>query len=219
MDGFLDDYAFLIQGLIDLYEASFEVKWLAWAIQLQEKQDQLFWDSEKGGYSTTSGTDPALLIRTREDYDGAEPSPNSVTAMNLLRLWQMTDRKEWKEKATRTLAMFAQRLKTYPEAMPQLVAALDFSFSKPKQIIIAGRPDAPDTRALLQLVHERFLPNKILMVADGADGQRQLSEWLPFIGSVGPKQGQATAYICENYVCKLPTADPQVVAGLLDPKA
>jgi len=219
VDGFLDDYAFLVQGLIDLYEASFDVRWLSWAIQLQTKQDGLFWDSKNGGYFTTSGADPAILMQTREDYDGAEPSPNSVAAMNLLRLWQMTDRKEWKGKAQKAFAGFAKRLESRPEALPQLVAALDFSLSKPKQIIVAGQANAPCTRALLRLVHERYIPNKILLLADGGPGQKQLAQWLPFIHSVTQKQGRATAYICENYVCKLPTADPQVVARLLDAKS
>ena len=99
------------------------------------------------------------------------------------------------------------------------MAALDFSLSKPKQIIIAGDPDGSDTRALLRLVHERFIPNKILLLADGAQGQKQLAQWLPFLKSMRRKQGRATAYICENYVCRLPTADPKVVVNLLDGKS
>jgi hypothetical protein len=219
IDGFLEDYAFLIQGLLDLYEASFDVGWLSWAMQLQEKQDQLFWDPKAGGYFTTSGRDPSILLKMRDDYDGAEPAPNSVAAMNLLRLSQMTDRQPWKEKAEGSFAVFAQRLETAPQTLPQMVAALDFHLSKPKQIIIAGSPKAADTRALLRLVHERFIPQKILLLADGAQGQKQLSEWLPFLKSVRPTEGRATAYICENYVCKLPTPDPQVVARLLDGKS
>ena len=215
VDGFLDDYAFLIQGLLDLYEASFDVRWLEWAVRLQEAQDQLFWDARGGGYFSTRGTDPSLLMRTREDYDGAEPSPNSVAVMNLLRLAQMTDRRAWTEKAEKTFGASARRLQAHPEALPQMACALDFSLSKPKQVIIAGQNNAADTRVLLRLVHGRFLPNKILLLADGAAGQKQLAHWLPFIESVARKQGRATAYICENYVCKLPTADPQVVARLL----
>ncbi len=218
VDGFLDDYAFLIQGLLDLYEASFNVEWLSWAVRLQEAQDELFWDGKGGGYYAAGGTDPLLLLRTREDYDGAEPSPNSVAAMNLLRLAQVTDRQDWKKEAQRTVAVFAQRLENSPEAMPQMVVALAFSLSKPKQIVIAGQPGAPDTRALLRLVHERFLPNKILLLADGGVGQKQLTRWLAFLQGVTRKQGRATAYICEDYVCKLPTSDPQTVARLLDGK-
>jgi uncharacterized protein YyaL (SSP411 family) len=218
VNGFLSDYAFLISGLIDLYEASFDVHWLAWAIALQEKQDQLFWDPQHGGYFDTSRSDPALITPTRESYDGAEPAPNSVAALNLLRLWQIADRKEWRAKAEKTFGVFARRMEASPAEMPQLAAALDFYLSKPKQIIIAGQPDAPDTRALLQLVHHRYIPNRILLLADGGPSQRQLARWLPFLSRISRKQGRATAYICENYVCKLPTADPRLVARLLDSK-
>ena len=218
VDGFLDDYAFLIQGLLDLYETSFDVKWLSWAVQLQQKQDQLFWDARQAAYFATAGNDSGILFRMRDDYDGAEPSANSVSGMNLVRLWQMTNREEWREKADKTFAAFSNRLQNSPEVLPQLMAALDFSLSKAKQIIIAGRPNAADTRALLRLVHQRYLPNKFLILADGGDGQRQISTWLRFVGAIRQKDGKATAYICENYICKLPTTDPRVVARLLDEK-
>jgi uncharacterized protein YyaL (SSP411 family) len=214
--GFLDDYAFLVQGLLDLYESSFDVQWLIWAVRLQEEQDRLFWDSRRGGYFATTSADTSILFRTREDYDGAEPSPNSVAAMNLLRLGEMTDRKAWREEAEKTLATFGPRLEQVPEAMPQMAAALDFSLSKILQIIIAGDAAAPDTRELQRLVSERYLPNKILLAADGGAGQKQIGAWLPFLAGVTRKDGKATAYICENYSCKLPTTDPKTVARLLD---
>ncbi len=221
IDGFLDDYAFLIQGLLDLFEASFDPTWLSWAMRLQEKQDQLFWDTQSGGYFSTGTEDASIVLRMREDYDGAEPSPNSVAALNLLRLGQMTDSESgraWREKADKLFAASSHRLESMPEAVPLLVAALDFSLSKHRQIIIAGQPDAPDTRALLRLVHERFIPNKILMVVDGGARQQQLARWLPFLEGMARQNGRATAFICENYTCKLPTADPQEVARLLDHK-
>jgi uncharacterized protein YyaL (SSP411 family) len=216
IQGFLEDYAYLIQGLLDLYEASFDVRWLEWAVRLQEKQDKLFWDAKTGGYFTTTGEDPSFLFRMREDYDGAEPAGNSVAALNLLRLAEIADRDDWRQKARRTFAVFGKQLEGFPQSMPQLVAALDFALSKPKQIIIAGEPGAKDTRALLRLVHDRFIPNKVLLLADGAQGQEQLAGWLPFVKFIKRKDGRATAYVCENYVCKLPTPDPEVVARLLD---
>jgi hypothetical protein len=214
--GVLEDYAFLIQGLLDLYETSFDVKWLTWAVRLQEQQDALFWDGKGGGYFSTRADAANVLVRMKDDYDGAEPSPNSVAAMNLLRLWQMTDRQELREKADATFAALADRLGPQGAAVPQLVAALDFSLSKPKQIVIAGEPGAADTRAMLRLVHDRFIPNKILLLADGGPAQQQLAQSLPFLKGVSRKDGRATAYICENYVCQLPTADLGIAAQLLD---
>jgi len=216
IDGYLDDYAFLNQGLLDLYEASFDVRLLSWAIRLQETQDHLFWDQKQGGYFTTSGRDRSILMRTREAYDGVEPSPNSVAAMNLLRLWQITDQQSYKDKAVKTLASFGPRLEQTPEAVPYMMSAFDFSLAKPRQIVIAGVPGAEDTRALLRLVWQRYLPNRVLLLVDGAQGQKQLAQWVPSLATVKRKQGHATAYICENYVCNLPTADPPTVARLLD---
>jgi uncharacterized protein len=218
VDGFLDDYTDLIAGLLDLYQAGFDIHWLKWAVSLQEKQDQLFGDDKDGGYFDVDSSDPSLLSRTREAYDGAEPSPNSTAAMNLLRLAQFTDRAQWRDKAQKTLSAFAARLQSQPEAVPALASALDFRLAQAKQILIAGDPSSRDTRELLHEVNARFLPNKILILADGGSGQQQLARWLPFAAGAHRMQGRATAYVCENYVCKLPTADPRVLAQLLDKK-
>ncbi|MBI4484892.1 MAG: thioredoxin domain-containing protein [Acidobacteria bacterium] len=216
IDAVVEDYAFLIQALIDLYETSFDVKWLSWAVRLQAQQDTLFVDGKAGGYFATRADASHVLVRMKDDYDGAEPSPNSVAAMNLLRLWQMTDRQDLRKKADVTFAALAGRLGPQGAAVPQLVAALDFSLSKPKQIVIAGEPGAADTRAMLRLVHDRFIPNKILLLADGGPAQQQLAQNLPFLKGVSRKDSRATAYICENYVCRLPTADLGIAAQLLD---
>ncbi len=216
--GFVDDYAFLIQGLLDLYETDFNVNWLAWAVRLQEKQDELFWDGKAGGYFSTSGKDPSILLQMREDYDGAEPSPNSIALGNLLRLAQMTGREAWRERGEQILRVFALRLAHGPETLPQMVAALDYSLAKPKQIVIAGAPGAGDTVAMLRLVHDRFLPHKIVLLADGAEGQKRLAQWLPFVEPMSRKDGRATAYVCENFTCQAPTSDPSAAAKLLDAK-
>ncbi len=216
--GFLDDYTDLIAGLLDLYQAGFEVHWLRWAVSLQEKQDRLFGNEKDGGYFDAAASDGSLLSRTREAYDGAEPSPNSTAAMNLLRLAQFTDRAEWRDKAQKTISAFAGRLQSDPQAVPALASALDLRLAQTKQILIAGDPMSPDTRELLREVNARFLPNKILLLADGGAGQRQLARWLPFVQSAHRIKDRATAYVCENYVCNLPTSDPRVVASLLEKK-
>ncbi len=218
IDGFADDYAFLIQGLLDLYEASFDINDLAWVFDLQKKQNELFWDSTGKGFFSTTGNDPSVLLRMKEDYDGAEPSPNSVAALNLLRLSQMLDEKPFREMAEKTLAAFGGRLQQAPSAMPQMMVVLDFSLAKPKQIVIAGKPNAADTRAMIFAVHENFIPNKILLRADGGKGQAFLGQHLEFIQDVKMLSGKATAYVCENYVCHTPTPDLSKLASLLVPK-
>jgi uncharacterized protein len=213
---YLDDYAFLIQGLLDLYEANFDPKLLSWALQLQSAQCRWFWDDSGGGFFTTRSSDHSILFRTREPYDGVEPSPSSVAAMNLLRIWQITDGQSWKQKADKTVRTFSAILEKQPEAVPFMAGAFDYSLAKHKQVVIVGRPGTGDTRKLLRLVWERYMPNRILMLADGGQDQQELAKFLPVVSSMRMKDGKATAYVCENYVCNLPTPDPNAVARLLD---
>ena len=166
IDGFIDDYAFFIQGLLDLYEASFDVCWLDWATALQDHQDALFWDEKGGAYFTTTGQDPNLLLRSKGDFDGAEPSPNSVSALNLVRLSWFFDNKDRLRMAKQTVNAFQARLSQSPSSRPQMLVALDASESAPKQIVISGKPDAPDTLALLREVNHRYKPNEIVILAD-----------------------------------------------------
>jgi uncharacterized protein YyaL (SSP411 family) len=207
IEGYADDYAFLIQGLLDLYETSFEIDDLNWAITLQNTQSSLFEDKNHGAFFTTAESDPSLLLRMKEDYDGAEPSANSVTVLNLLRLAQMTDNKARQQSADASLKAFADRLHKEPGAMPQMLVALDFSLGKPKQIVIAGKRDAEDTKAMLRAAHEGYHPNNILLLADGAEGQRALESYLEFLRDLQPVEGKATGFVCENYTCHLPTTN------------
>ncbi len=213
--GFADDYAFLIQGLLDLYEASFDIGWLRWATELQIKQDELFADHEQGGYFAVTKNDTSILLRMKEDYDGAEPSANSVAALNLLRLAQMTGNPDFQRAAGKTMGAFAAQLRNIPGAMPQMLVAVEFALKKPKQIVVAGNRDAEDTRALLREVHRHFIPNKVLLLADGGEGQQFLSERLEFLQTITPIDGRATAYLCEDYACSLPTNDPATLAEML----
>ena len=215
--GFAEDYAYLIQGLLDLYEADFDIAWVQWAVELQTKMDALFADPA-GGYFSTSGNDPSVLLRLKEDYDGAEPSPSSIAAMNLLRLAQFTGDEKHGERARKTLAAFSDQMTRLPSATPQMLCALDASLAKPRQIVIAGARDAAETNALLFQVHAEFLPNKILMLADGGPGQAWLGKRLEFFKTVGPLNGKPAAYVCENFVCQLPTSDPQQLRDLLGPR-
>lgn len=203
----LGDYAFFIQALIDLYEASFEIKWLQVAVTLTERMIEFFYDSNNGGFFDTAGSDASLLVRTKESTDGAEPSGNSLAILDLLRLSQLTGDLSLRQRAETSLQYFGDRMLHIPQGMAQFLVALDFSLGKPRQIIIAGRSGSADTMELLREVHSRFHPVKVLLFADGGTGQEMLSASIPFLKSVTMIDGKATAYVCENYACQLPTND------------
>ncbi len=216
LDAHLDDYAFMVSGLLDLYESSFQAQWLQYAITLTGTQIELFEDSRAGGFFDVSGRDASILMRMKSDYDGAEPTGNSVAALNLLRLAQMTDNQSWSEKATSTIAAFADRLAEYPPIMPQMLIAYDFQLDKPKRVVVAGKPGAADTEKMLDAIHSRFLPNKIILLADGGEGQALLSQHLQFLADIAMQENKATAYLCQNYTCKLPTTDVNELVRLLE---
>src|SRR6266496_3897177 len=215
VEGFADDYAFVVQGLLDLYEASFDVEWLKLATQLQETQDRLFFDEKKGGYFTTSGKDASVLLRMKDDNDSAEPAASSIAALNLLRLSQIYDDKQLEDRARKTIDAFATTLSHFPSAMPQMLVALDFSSSKPRQIVIAGNKDAPETKALLKEVHRHFLPKTIVVLADGGENQKFLGERNEAIRAMSMVDGKPAAYVCENFTCKAPVTDSKALSQLL----
>jgi uncharacterized protein YyaL (SSP411 family) len=152
----------------------------------------------------------------KEQYDGAEPTGNSIAAMNLLRLGQMTDNHNWRKKAEQTFTLFGEVMQKQPVVMPQMVAAYDLSISKVKQIILAGDKESDGARLLLKEIRTRYLPGKVVLFVDGGEAQKRLAKQLPFVANLTKVNGKPTAYICEEYVCQLPTSDPKVVAKLLE---
>ena len=215
VEGFADDYAFVIQGLLDLYGASFDIEWLKFAIELQETQDRLFFDEKNGGYFSTSGKDESVVLRMKDDNDSAEPAASSVAALNLLRLAQIRGEKQLQGRGEKTIGAFHVTLSRFPSAMPQMLVALDFSASKPRQIVIAGKKDAPETKALLAEVHRHFLPKTTILMADGAEGQNYLGEKIEAVRAMSMVDGKPAAYVCENFTCKAPVTDPKALRDLL----
>ncbi|MBI3551014.1 MAG: thioredoxin domain-containing protein [Elusimicrobia bacterium] len=215
--GIADDYAFVAQGALDLYEASFDLRWLEWALELTEEQVRRFGSPEGGFYMTEKDKDSSLLLRVMEDSDNVEPSASSVGALNLLRLAQFTGRKDLREAAERTLERFGPLMAQRGMAQAYMLCAADFALSKPRQIVIAGGADEPGTAALLKEVNGRFMPVKILLRVDDSNRER-LAKLLPFLKTVVPVGGKPTAYVCENYACKLPTNDLEQFKTLLDGK-
>jgi uncharacterized protein YyaL (SSP411 family) len=215
IEGFADDYAFVIQGFLDLYEASFNVEWLKLAVELQQTQDRLFFDEKNGGYFSTSGRDESVFLRMKDDNDGAEPAASSVAELNLLRLSRLRDDQKMADRVRKTIDAFATTLSHFPSAMPQMLVALDYSLTKPRQIVIAGKKDAPETKALLKEVRRHFLPKTIVLLADGAEGQKYLGEKNEAIRAMSLADGKPAAYVCENFTCKAPVTDVKALAELL----
>ena len=193
--GFLEDYAFLVQGLLDLYETGFDPACIETAVRLTEEQCRLFEDTANGGFYASAAGDSSLALRLKDTDDGAEPSGNSVAALNLLRLAQFTDRNDFRECAGRIFRSFAGTMNAAPGALPLMLAAFGYSLAPPKEIVIEGHADSADTRAMLRAVRRRFLPYKIVQ----------------FTGSAG----KATAHVCENQVCSLPVNDLPAFERLL----
>jgi uncharacterized protein YyaL (SSP411 family) len=213
--GFAEDYAFLVQGLLDLYETTFDTRWLAWAVQLQEKQNELFYDSEAGGYFANGVGDASVLLRLKQDSDGAEPSPNSIAVRNLVRLAAMLNRAEWHKLAEQTGRAFGAQLDQSPVAMPQMLASLGWLEGTPKEILIQGDAWSPDTSGLIAAVWRRYVPRRVLLRIDG-QSRPFFESRVPFVADL-PRDpgGTAIAYVCENYVCQLPTRDPATMVQLL----
>jgi len=215
VEGFADDYAFVIQGTLDLYEASFETRWLKFALELQRQMDALFWDTENGGYFAVTGHDNNILLRMKEDNDSAEPAASSVAALNLARLAAIRNDTGLLARAQETVNAFARQLAHFPSALPQMLVAFDFLEGALRQIVIAGNSDASETEALLAEVHRHFLPNRVLLLADGAEGQSYLGETNEAIRAMSMMGGKPAAYVCENFACKAPVTDVNELRSLL----
>ena len=214
-EGFAEDYAFLVQGLLDLYEASFDIRWLQWAEQLQGKMDELFFDAERGGYFDSHADDPSLVLRLKEDYDGAEPAPSSVAASNLLRLAAMLHRDEFRGRAQRTLEAFRGQWLDLPQTLPQMLCAVELALEPPRQVVMAGDPAAADFRALTAVLHERSGARRVLLCADGGEGRAWLAARAPEIAAMRALDDRPTAYVCENFTCQAPVHDAAALRALL----
>jgi len=210
-EGTLSDYAFFIQSLLDLYETSLDYKYLKTAINLCKKMVELFYDDVNGGFYDVSGNDKSILVRTKEDYDSAEPTGNSVAIMNLHRLSQLLDDNGLYNKAEHSLKQFTGRMSSQPFAMPQMLCALDYYLNKPKQIIIAGDRLDSNTVEMLREVNKRFIPNKILIYTNPA----KRNNLIPYLDKITKPSDKTLAYVCENYTCKLPTDSVDELVKLL----
>ena len=202
----LEGYAFLLDGVILLYEATVKPAHLDFAIRLARRLIEIFYDPANGGFwQSPAGTDD-LILRIKDDYDGAEPSGNSVATLALLKLAAITGLEEFKQPAELTLQLFAHRLQTQPAGLAYMLHALDFWLEEPRRVVLAGDPDSPALHALLRAAHSVYQPNKIILGNSGAVE--------PFAQTLPPKAG-ATAYVCSGTACQPPTSDGAVLKALL----
>jgi len=212
IEGTLEDYSFFVQGLIDLYESCFDEKYLGFAVKLTETMISDFYDEENSGFFDTSGKDKSILVRTKEDYDSAEPTGNSIAILNLMRLSFILDKSEWYDIAYNSIGSFSAKLEKMPYAMPQMLVALEYALHKPKQIIIAGKDKDECAEYMIREVYKRFMPNSVLVRIDPDKAKSSLT----FASKVVLKEPVTTAYVCEDFACKLPVDSPEELSELLD---
>ena len=214
IDGFVDDYAYLIRGLLDLYESTFEVRWIEWAIELQHTQNESFWDSESKGYFTAPEGDPSIVLRLKEDQDGAEPANNSVTSLNLIRLSVFLDKPEFRDRAKETIAAFKETLSRFPVALPEMSSSLMILHNTPIEIIITGDPSkSAETKAMLDVVHSNLIPHKVLILADG-NTQNILYKSLEVLKNI-KVDDPGKAFVCKDYACSPPVSNPEELLKLI----
>jgi len=214
--GFLEDYAFMIWGLIELYQAGFDPDHLGRALELAETMNQLFWDDLRRGYWFTPRHGEELIIRAKDLYDGATPSGNSVAAWCLLRLSRLTGDSAHAERARQLMEAVSGRIAQNPTAHCHMLMALDLFLGPGQELVVAGDPLSAEARELLSQAAERFLPRAALMANPGGETGARLAELAPFAAGMGPVDGRTAAYLCRDFACQRPLTDPGELAAALD---
>ena len=210
IEGKADDYAFFIQGLLGLYEASFETRYLNLAVKLMEKQIGLFFDDASGGFFNAASDDHSIPLRMKEDYDGAEPSPNSINVITLYRLADMTDREDFREIAEKTIGYFSKTLKENGQQLPYMLKAAMLPYYGTRQVILAGNLNSEKMETFRQMLGSTYLPDTIVMYASGESDQQ-----MPFLKRLARQSPQPAAYVCAAQTCYLPVTDGESLEKLL----
>ncbi|MGH9435442.1 MAG: thioredoxin domain-containing protein [Terriglobia bacterium] len=214
-DGHLDDYVFMIWGLIELYEAAFDARNLEAALELTDYTLAHFWDDRQGGFYFTGENQEEVLVRGIETYDGAVPSGNSAAMLNLLRLSHLAGRPDLAQKASQMAAAFAGTIRQGPSAYTHWLTALDFAAGPALEVVISGDPLAEDTQAMLRALRAQYLPTKVVLLRSAGPEGGPLARIAPYTREMVPLHGKATAYVCQNFACRLPTTDiGQMLANL-----
>ena len=213
----LEDYAFTVWGLINLYEATFNAEFLGHAVRLTDSMIEHFNDEEKGGFFMTADDAEKLLVRTRKLYGGAIPSGNAVGLLNLVRLHRMTANEAYLKKAEAVTRAFSDELHKAPSAFPLTLCGLDFFFGPSFEIVIAGKQDADDSKKMIAALRKPFIPNKVVIFRpeENAEAIIKLADYTEYQTA---RKGNATAFVCQNFTCNLPTTDIKKMLELLSKK-
>jgi hypothetical protein len=217
VEAFCEDYAFLIWGLLELFQASGDGVWFDRAIELSAIQTELFFDDRDAGWFSTTGHDSSVLLRLKEDYDGAEPGAASVTVHNLLVLGELLGDTAGVERARRTLERYGTQIGRVVRVMPFMVSNIAHWHARKAQIVVAGPPSAPGTRALERVVAGRYLPFAVVVPVQA--GQNDSLARLPWLAAMGQRDGHASAYVCYDFTCQTPITDPGALEQQLDEAA
>ncbi|MCL5027452.1 MAG: thioredoxin domain-containing protein [Bacteroidetes bacterium] len=210
----LDDYSFIVSAMIDLYESSFNTKYLKKAFELNDIMIKHFWDEKDGGFFFTSDDSEQLLSRQKEIYDGAIPSGNSVAILNLLRLSKISGNTEYEKKASRIIKTFSKTINSSPSSFTQFLVALDFAFGPSFEIVISGEKNSVDTMEMLETLNKHYLPNKIVILNSASDKEIKLIA--PFTVNQEQVEHKTTVYVCKNYECKMPITKKDDLEKLLN---
>lgn len=210
IDGFLEDYSFLIWGLIELYEVTFQAKYLSWALSIQEMLTKQFYDEKNGGFFSTSSDSKELLVRDKNIYDGAIPSGNSIESMNLLRLGRISGNYELEGMAKHTIESFSENISHLPSGHTQFISSILYLLVPSYEVVIVGNPQEKDTIDMLTMMNGIFLPNVTILFKNSKD-ESIIGEIAPFTKGYICIDDKPTAYICSNHRCQLPITDKGLV--------
>jgi hypothetical protein len=211
LNAYLEDYGFFIAGLLDLYEASFELEWLKEARELTRTMIEEFWDEASGGFFFTGKDHETLIARTKSAYDGATPSGNSAAVFALLRLAELTGDSELRKKAERTIRLFRDLMEPTPNGFSHMLCALDFYLGPTKQIAVIGSGRDPRTQKFLSTIHEHWFPNKVLALKGVSEDVAALETFMPWLKDKTQKHNAPAVYVCEHYACKAPVTEPEAL--------
>ena len=214
LNGYLEDYAYVIEGLLALYELTFDIRYYNQAIALSDTMFSQFWDDSDTGFFFTSKDHEYLITRTKDYFDNATPSGNSVAALALLKLWILTEENKYRQHALAILRTMHQSMARYPSAFGYLLCALDAYLSEPKEIVLVGRANSQEVRSFVKEIYAHFLPNKVLALAESND--QSATSPIRLLKDKPAVNNQATVYVCHNYTCQAPVTSSQELAAQLE---